>query len=103
MPLSIGDLAKRAGCSVPTVRYYEEIGLISPAPRAANGRRIYGFPDVARLRFIRRGRDFGMSIDQVRDLLGVERIWREACEPAKSIISAHLGEVVSKRLELEKP
>lgn len=100
MSLAIGDVAKRTSCSVPTVRYYEQIGLLAPAVRAANGRRIYGWPDVSRLRFIRRARHFGMSIDQIRLLLTAMENPEGGCAPAKSIISAKLNDVAAKRAEL---
>jgi len=57
--LSIGLLARQAGCSVPTIRYYEEIGLLPVVPRTEGGRRVYGSATVRRLSFIRRCRDFG--------------------------------------------
>ncbi|MEO5866400.1 MAG: MerR family transcriptional regulator [Sphingomonas sp.] len=104
MSLAIGDAAGRTGCSVPTIRYYEEIGLIDPAVRAANGRRTYGWRDISRLRFIRRARDFGMSIGQVRELLAATTAATpaESCEPAKSVIAARLNDVIHKRKELEE-
>lgn len=102
MGLAIGDVARRSGCSVSTIRYYEEVGLLEPARRTANGRRSYGHPDVSRLRFIRRARDFGMSIRLVRELLDAEASLGGACEPAKAIVAARLAEVAQKREELEK-
>jgi DNA-binding transcriptional MerR regulator len=102
MGMTIGETARRSGCSVPTIRYYEQIGLLAPALRTSNGRRSYGHPDVSRLRFIRRARDFGMSIKQVRELLGAEASLGGACEPAKAIVQMRLAEVAQKREELEK-
>ena len=61
--ISIGLLAQQAGCSVPTIRYYEEIGLLPVVPRTEGGRRVYGSATVRRLSFIRRCRDFGFSIE----------------------------------------
>ena len=69
MSLSIGQAADRSGCTPPTIRYYESIGLLPPTPRSDAGRRAYGPQEVARLVFIRRARDFGLGIPQVRDLL----------------------------------
>ena len=69
--LRIGELARRAGTSVPTIRYYEAIGLLRLADREASGQRIYGGDDVRRLSFIRRCRDFGFSIDVVRSLVAL--------------------------------
>ena len=68
MPLSIGLVAAQAGCTVPTIRYYEEIGLLPLAPRTDGGRRHYSDEAVRRLTFIRRCRDFGCSIGHMRKL-----------------------------------
>lgn len=102
MGLAIGDVARRSGCSVPTIRYYEEVGLLARPRRTSGGRRSFGHPDVSRLRFVRRARDFGMSIKQVRELLEAESSLGGGCEPAKAIVSARLAEVAQKRQDLEK-
>ena len=70
-PLKIGALARQTGTSAPTIRYYEEIGLLRPAGRQAGNQRIYGEADVRSLTFIRRCRDFGFSIDQIRELVAL--------------------------------
>ena len=57
--------------NAPTIRYYEEIGMLRPADRQSGGQRVYGDADVKRLTFIRRCREFGFSIDQVRVLVGL--------------------------------
>jgi DNA-binding transcriptional MerR regulator len=69
--VSIGVVAKQTGCTVPTIRYYEEIGLLPPAARTESGQRHYGEATQRRLRFIRRCRDFGFSIEQVRELVAL--------------------------------
>lgn len=102
MGLAIGEVARRTGCSVPTIRYYEQVGLISCVSRTENGRRVYGWPDVSRLTFIRRARDFGMPIEQVRELLAASDLPTNACAPAKSIVAERLAEVREKRAELAK-
>jgi DNA-binding transcriptional MerR regulator len=71
--LKIGELAELTGMSVPTIRYYEQIGLLPRAPRQAGGQRVYSRDDVERLTFIRRCREFDFSIEQVRALVA------EAC------------------------
>jgi DNA-binding transcriptional MerR regulator len=70
--ITIGELAKRAACTVPTIRYYESIGLMPPAQRREGGHRAYGRADLARLVLIRRCRDFDMPIDRIKDLLALE-------------------------------
>ena len=69
--LSIGFVARQTGCTVPTIRYYEEIGLLPPAGRTEAGQRQFDERTIRRLGFIRRCRDFGFSIEQVRELVGL--------------------------------
>ena len=64
--LRIGALARISGCSVPTIRYYEEVGLIPAASRRSSGHRVYYARAIQLLSFIRRCRDFGFSIEQTR-------------------------------------
>jgi DNA-binding transcriptional MerR regulator len=67
--MGIGDLAKQTGVKVVTIRYYEQIGVLPGAKRTSGNYRSYGADHVRRLRFVRRCRDLGFSLDQVRDLL----------------------------------
>lgn len=67
--LSIGQLAKRAGVPIDTVRYYERNGLLAPADRTASGYRQYGAVELRRLRFIRRAKALGFTLDDIRGLL----------------------------------
>lgn len=96
--LTIGRLARRAKCSVPSVRYYEEIGLLPPARRREGGHRVYDAQDVQRAVFIRRCREFGFSIIRIRDLLEVSG--GAPCSAARDIAQAHLDEIRSKLREL---
>lgn len=98
--LTIGQLAKAAGVTTPTIRYYEEIGLLPPAGRSASGQRVYEESDLERLTFIRRCRDFGFSIDQVRLLAGLSISPDRDCTEVRDIAAAHLGEVRDKLVEL---
>lgn len=66
---SVGELANAGGCTVETVRYYEKIGLLPEPPRSAGGHRIYVLEQLKRLSFIRRSRELGFPIDQIRELL----------------------------------
>ena len=99
--LRIGEMAERTGTSPPTIRYYEEIGLLRPADRQPSGQRIYGSEDVRRLAFIRRCRDFGFSIEQVRSLVALLGDRGRSCSDARDIASAHLAAVRSKIAELK--
>ncbi len=91
--LSIGQAAKASGVSAPTIRYYEEIGLIPQALRSAAGHRHYGHADIARLTFIRRCRDFGFGIEQVRLLCGLAASPEEDCTAVRDIAANHLSSV----------
>jgi DNA-binding transcriptional MerR regulator len=99
--ISIGVLAQQTGCTVPTIRYYEEIGLLPAGPRTEAGRRLYGAPAVKRLTFIRRCRDFGFSIEQVRELVGLVDEPQRPCVEVRDIASGHLAEVRKKLAELQ--
>lgn len=70
--LQISELAKRAGVSIRTVRYYEELGLLQPSGWTSAGMRLYNDTDVARLRFIRRLRTLRLSLDKIKLALGLE-------------------------------
>ena len=69
--MGIGELARRAGVPIDTVRYYERNRLVLPAGRKASGYRKYGEAEVARLRFIRRAKGLGFSLDEIRELLAL--------------------------------
>ncbi|TAY20531.1 MerR family transcriptional regulator [Rhizobium ruizarguesonis] len=97
---TIGALAKATGTSTPTIRYYEEIGLLPPASRTASGQRNYDESDVGRLTFIKQCRDFGFSIEQVRVLLDLSVSSERDCAETRDIAQAHLDEVRTKMVEL---
>jgi DNA-binding transcriptional MerR regulator len=99
--LKIGALAKRTGTNAPTIRYYEEIGLLRSADRQSGGQRVYGEADVKRLAFIRRGREFGFSIDQVRALVALLQDPKSSCMHARDLAQEHLMTVRAKLAELK--
>lgn len=98
--LTIGALASRSGCHVPTIRYYEEVGLLPQARRRPNGHRVYSPADQDRLTFIRRSRDFGFSIEQIRDLIAMADDQGRACSEARDVAQTHLDAVRFKLAEL---
>ena len=98
--LKIGALAAQTGTNAPTIRYYESIGLLPPASRQGGGQRLYGADDVRRLTFIRRCREFGFSVEQVRDLAGLVEDDARCCTDARDIAQAHLGRLRAKLAEL---
>lgn len=100
MNLKIGDLARRTGTNAPTIRYYEDIGLIPRASRGDGGQRTYHISDVRLLSFIRRCRDFGFSIEQVRRLVSLMQDRSRDCVEARNVAQAHLDTVRAKLQEL---
>lgn len=100
--LAIGALAQRTGCSVATIRYYEGIKLIPSATRRASGHRVYGQQSVDLLVFIRRCRDFGFPIEQIRDLVALSQSNTRACTETLDITQAHLLAVRSKLADLRE-
>lgn len=98
--LTIGQLAKAAGVTTPTIRYYEEIGLLPKAGRTKSGQRAYDETELERVTFIRRCREFGFSIDQVRVLAGLSISAERDCSEVRDMAHAHLSEVRTKLTEL---
>jgi DNA-binding transcriptional MerR regulator len=98
---SIGAAAKQTGCSVPTIRYYEEIGLLPAAPRTQANQRHYDDAAIRRLTFIRRCRDFGFTIEQVRELVGLVDQPARDCVAVRDIAQLHLTLVRNKLAELQ--
>lgn len=100
--LRIGALAERTGTNAPTIRYYEEIGLLRPADRQSGGQRTYNGDDVKRLTFIRRCREFGFSIEQVRSLVALVQDRDSSCLDARDLAQSHLAAVRTKLSELKE-
>jgi len=99
-PLRIGTLARQTGCSVPTIRYYEEIGLIPPARRSPSGQRVYDAAAAGALGFIRRCRDFGFTLEQVGELAALRRSPDRECSEVRDIARQHLAGVRARMVEL---
>jgi len=100
--LSIGELAERAGVTTEAIRYYEREGVIPQAQRGGAGRyRRYAAADVQRVRFIRRARNLGFSLDEVRGLLGLAQGAPDAsCADVMRIARTHLDQVDLKLRQL---
>lgn len=99
--LKIGEAARLSDVPAKTIRYYEDIGLLPPSERSDNGYRVYGANDVEVLRFIKRGRDLGFSLDEVSSLL---ELWRDRSRSSADVLAlaeAHIAEVERKIAELE--
>lgn len=99
---TIGIAAKRSGVGIEAIRYYERERIVPAADRAPNGRRMYDDALVAKLRFVRRCRDLGFSIADVKALLALSRNEAGSCEEAKAIAAKHRDDVQRKILDLQK-
>jgi MerR family mercuric resistance operon transcriptional regulator len=101
--LPIGELSRLSGVNIETIRYYERITMMPPPPRTASGRRIYGSTDLRTLVFIRRSRELGFSLDEIRALLrlgGPER--KASCREVREIAAHHLEDIRAKLTDLKK-
>ncbi|AVM75112.1 MerR family transcriptional regulator [Magnetospirillum gryphiswaldense] len=99
-PFNIGGLSRQTGVNIETIRYYEKIGMLPPPARSQGGFRQYEDHHIQRLRFIRRGRDLGFSIDSIRALLTLAEQPGSPCEGADQMVALHLDEVERKIADL---
>ncbi|MBB4305373.1 DNA-binding transcriptional MerR regulator [Rhodobium orientis] len=100
--LSIGALSQRTEVKVPTIRYYEEIGLLPPAERSRGNQRRYGKAALERLAFIRHARDLGLSLDAIRELLTLSQQPEMPCTEAHRIAGAHLEHIRARIAQLKR-
>ena len=98
--LIIGDLAKATGTKVETIRYYEQIGLLPEPGRTAGNYRAYDEEHLRRLSFVRRARDLGFPLDDVRELLSLSDQTDRSCEAVDAIARQHLIAVERKIADL---
>jgi Cu(I)-responsive transcriptional regulator len=99
--MKIGQLAKATGTAVETVRYYEKIGLLPDPPRTSGNYRSYGPSEVARLSFIRRARDLGFGLGQVRELLELADDRQRSCGEVDALARNQLEQVERKITDLQ--
>ena len=100
--LTRGEVSKRAGCHIETVRYHERIGLLPPPPRSKGGHRIYNGDHLKRLHFICRSRELGFTLHQVRGLLRLVDGDSYTCAEVKELTLDHVAEVRRKVVDLRK-
>ena len=98
MDIGIGELSQLTGVKIPTIRYYEQIGLIPPADRTESGYRTYTQADIHRLHFIRRARDLGFSVAEITNLLGLWNDKSRQSADVKRLAQQHIAEL-DRRIE----
>ena len=98
----IGALSRRTGVNIETIRYYEREALLPKAERTAGGYRAYGAADAQRLLFIRRARELGFSLDEVRRLLDLADEKSRSCRSVHALATGHLTEIRAKIVDLRR-
>lgn len=98
-PMNISAVAAKTGVPPRTIRYYERIGLIPPAPRSSGGYRLYGATEVQILRFIKRARTLGFTIPEITSLLDLWRNGNRSNADVKALTCGHLRDVDDKIAE----
>ena len=99
---SIGQLSKRTGVKIPTIRYYEQMGLIDAPERSEGNQRRYTREGLERLSFIRHSRDLGFSIENIKGLLELSQHPDKPCNDAHNIAVQHLEDVQGKIAKLRR-
>ena len=101
-PFTIGALSRGTSCHIETIRYYERIGLMPKPPRSPGGHRLYEEDHLRRLTFIRRSRELGFTLEEVRGLLRLVDGGSYTCAEVKALTLDHAAEVRRKVADLRK-
>ena len=99
---SIGELSKHSGVKIETIRYYERVKMLPAPPRTASGRRVYSTMDLRILAFIRRSRELGFSLEEIRALLRLGGPAKASCGEVREIAAHHLEDIRAKLKDLTK-
>lgn len=100
--LTRGALAAQTGCNVETIRYYEQIGVLPPPSRSQGGHRLYGPDLLRRLSFIRRSRDLGFTLEEIRELLRLVDGGKFTCDQVETLAIDHVHSIDRKIADLRK-
>lgn len=100
--LSIGELSRESGVNIETIRYYERIGMLAAPRRTGGGHRLYDEDEVRMLAFIRRARELGFTLAEIRALLDLGGPGKASCREVREIAAHHLGEIRTKIADLQK-
>jgi len=98
---AIGELSRQTGVKVPTIRYYEQVGLINAAERSDGNQRRYGKAELERLGFIKHARDLGLSLEAIRELIALSSDPCRFCDKVDGIARQHLHHVRDKISQLQ--
>lgn len=100
--LSIGELSRRSGVNIETIRYYEKIGVLPMPSRSANGRRTYHSKETRMLAFVRRARELGFSLEEIRALLNLGAPASASCAEVREIAARHVRDIRQRIADLNK-
>lgn len=99
---TIGEASRRSGINIETIRYYEREGIIPAPGRSASGRRVYSDDEIAVLAFVRRCRDMGFPLVDVRALMALRNAADDQCDDVRSIAERHIADVRRRIAELRR-
>jgi MerR family mercuric resistance operon transcriptional regulator len=100
--IPIGELSRLTGVNIETIRYYERIKMLRPPPRTEGGRRVYGPTETRVLAFIRRARELGFRLDDIRALLALGAPAKASCADVRGVAAHHLDDIRAKIADLRK-
>jgi len=90
---TIGELARRSGLSAKAIRLYEQRGLLPPAKRTEAGYRLFDAGELGVLRFIRQAKSIGLRLDEIKEVLDLQRSGQQTCERVVALLDAHIAEI----------
>jgi MerR family mercuric resistance operon transcriptional regulator len=99
---TIGELSRLTGVNIETIRYYEKIKILPAPPRTESGRRVYGPREMRSLGFIRRSRELGFAVDEIRSLLDLGAPGNASCREVREVATSHLEDIRTKIRDLAK-
>jgi MerR family mercuric resistance operon transcriptional regulator len=102
LALSISEAARLSGVNIETIRFYERGGLLEAPPRTKGGHRVYDGPRIKRLAFVRRGRELGFTLDEIRGLLALADERETSCAQVETLARVHLDEIRGRMADLAR-
>lgn len=98
----IGEVAKRSGCPAPTIRYYEQVGLLRKPAREESGYRSYSAKAIEELRFIKKAQALGFSLDEIAEILKLSRSGQKPCDRVLTLSHKHLDAIDQRIHQLQR-